>query len=97
MNYYNEVINRYKKDGIDYTDKHILIDGIESSLNGEKIRSWKLSKDEKWIAILIYDDEQSLFFGENTFEPSIFEVVEKASTFLGNGGVLVRSNIYVLQ
>ena len=93
MTNYEEALERFKKQGIDVSDKIIL---VGNSINGEQISGYSISEDKRWICIPIYDEEWSDFTGGYEYKPECYEIDEMYEAYFGNE-MLRLTNIIILK
>ncbi len=92
METYLEIKERFEKQGIDITNKYLLIDNY---FNGEKVRP-TFSKNKKVVCFPVYDEELSAFYGEQIYTPKCFFVENKYNAWIRHGDVSVNTDVYVL-
>ena len=104
--YYQDVLERCKKQGIDVSDKSILIVGMGISLDGETLFGIPaFSKDGLWVCIPVRDivaEEEAYNYGHQDpigpryYVPKCYEIYSEYEAFLGTG-IAVRCKIYLLN
>ena len=96
MSNYEQVKERFKRQGIEYQKYSIFISGINETLDGVRCGGCKISKDNRWVCVPIQTDEHCNYTDIPVFIPQCYEVIEKYTAFLGEG-MLVNSEVYLLR
>lgn len=91
-----EIEKRCKNQGIDTKECLFLIEGRGIYFCGEKIKQYTVSKDERWVCVPVYDEENSLMYGSTVYKPICLEVKEKMTTYIEYGDWITLTIVWLL-
>ena len=95
MNEYEQILQKAKKQGLDFSGKNIVVPIAENQFmfNGETL----FGKNFGSIMYVLRDVEDPLFENGVKWEPFIYSIVDKYETWISNGSILYRVDFYIVE
>ena len=95
MNEYEQILQKAKEQGLDFSGKNIVIPIAENKFmfNSETL----FGRNFGSFIYVLRDVEEPLFENGVNWEPFVYRIVDKYETWISNGAMLYRIDFYIVE